>query len=87
MKRLFLTTLTAAAVAHCGAFFTVWDLPYVDQHLTYQDAGRKLNRVFKFKETHEMLRDKREAVRAENEALFVEPPRSGSGIINVGFQR
>ena len=98
MKSLLVSAFAAMGVLHGGAFLTVWEVPYVEGHLTYQDFGRKLNKVFKVDEAYGALRKKREEVREENEAIFAEDPGEplelsnnrgyrGSSTTAVGSQR
>ncbi len=74
MKSLLISALSGMAVAHSGAFLTVWELPYVEEHLTYRDVGRKLNKVFKLDERFDALRDHRDAMRRKNEEIFAARP-------------
>lgn len=74
MKSLLISSVAVIGVLHGGAFLSVWDVPYVNGHLTYQDLGRKLNKVWGVDETYGALRKKREEVREENEAIFDEDP-------------
>ena len=67
-----MTALAGLAVVHGGAFLAVWELPYVSDHLTYRDVGRKLDNVFHIGQKIDSLRDKREARRRENEEIFTE---------------
>ncbi len=96
MKSLLVSAFAAMGVFHGGAFLSVWEVPYMDEHLTYQDLGRKLNKVFKVEETYGALRKKREDVREENEAIFTEEPGEplelskgyrGTTTTSVGSQR
>ena len=73
MKSLLLTACLGMSVAHSGAFLSVWELPYVEDHLTIGDLGRKLNKVFKWKEFNDSLRQAREQARDENYAMYDEP--------------
>ncbi len=70
MKSLFLTGLLVLGVAHAGAFLSIWKLPYVENHLTIKDFGRKLDNVVKWEEKSETLREARATARDENYALY-----------------
>ena len=61
-------------VAHAGAFLSLWELPHVEDHITLQDFGRKLNKVTNWDEKKESLRDARAAAREKNYALFKATP-------------
>ena len=61
-------------VAHAGAFLSLWGLPHVEDHITLQDFGRKLNKVTNWDEKKESLRDARAAAREKNYALFKATP-------------
>ena len=73
MKSLLLSAMAAMGVAHGGAFLNVWELPYVEDHFTAADLGRKLNNVFKWDETNDALRDARAEAREETFALYDAP--------------
>ena len=70
MKSLVFTGMLSLAVAHAGAFLSVWDVPYIKDHLTVADLGRKLNKVFKWSEQANSLREARTEAREENFALL-----------------
>lgn len=74
MKSLVLTGILALGVAHAGAFLSIWNLPHVEDHVTVKDFGRKLDKVFKWDEKSETLRDARTAARDENYALYQATP-------------
>ena len=74
MKSLFFTALLVLGIAHTGAFLTIWELPYVDNHITKDEFGRKLNSVFKWDEKFGSLREAREKAAEENYALYGPTP-------------
>ena len=73
MKSLLLTAMLGMGVAHSGAFLSVWELSYVEDHFTITDLGRKLNKVFKWGEFNDSLRDARTEARDKNIAIYDEP--------------
>lgn len=74
MKSLLLTGILSMGVAHTGAFLNIWELPHVQDHLTIQDFGRKVNNVTKWDEKTASLRDARTEAREENYALYKATP-------------
>lgn len=72
MKSLLITLLASVGVAHSGAFLSVWEVPYVRDHLTITDVGRKLNKVFKWDQFYSSLREARTDTREDNLALYLE---------------
>ena len=73
MKSLILTAVAALGVAHSGAFLSIWEVPYVEDHITMKDFGRKLNHTFQIEEKTEKLRKSREVAAEENYALYNTP--------------
>lgn len=73
MKSLILTALLSLTVLHSGAFLGVWNVPYVDDHLTLEDFTRKLDKVTHWNETTNSLRNKREQVAEDNYSLLQKP--------------
>jgi hypothetical protein len=74
MKSLLLTGFLLMGVAHTGAFLSLWELPHVEDHITLQDFGRKLNKVTKWDEKKESLRDARAVAREQNYDLYKTTP-------------
>ena len=70
MKSLLFTGMLTMGVAHTGAFLDVWEVPHVENHLTFRDVGRKLNKVVKWDEQRDTLRDARTKAREENYSLY-----------------
>ena len=74
MKSLIFTGILALAVAHAGAFLSIWKLPHIEDHITVKDFGRKLDNVFKWNEKTETLRESRTTAQDENYALYQATP-------------
>ena len=82
MKSLLFTGFLSMGYAHTGAFLEVWELPHVEDHITIGDVGRKLNKVVKWKEQRDALRNARDKARDENYALYEEPPQPSAPLVN-----
>ncbi|MBL47562.1 MAG: hypothetical protein CMP28_01225 [Roseibacillus sp.] len=78
MKSLFFTAILVLGIAHTGAFLTIWDLPYVDNHITKDEFARKLNNVFKWDEKFGSLREAREKAAEDNYALYKATPEQAA---------
>lgn len=70
MKSLLITAVLSTGLAHTGAFLEVWSVPYVEDHFTLRDLGRKLDKVTNWNETANALRDRREEMADEHYAMY-----------------
>ena len=78
MKSLLSTAILILCVAHTGAFLCIWKRPYVDNHITRDDFGRKMNNVFKWDQKFGSLRQAREKAAEDNYALYRSTPEQAN---------
>ena len=59
IKSLFSALLLLLGVAHTGAFLTIWELPYVKNHITIETLGHEMSKTLKWNNREESLRKAR----------------------------